>query len=204
MGIVELIILAVGLSMDACAVAICKGLALRRVNFKQMATVGLWFGGFQGLMPLVGYLLAKTFAGFIQSVDHWVAFALLSIIGINMIREALSHDEEEADPSLSFKTMLVMAIATSIDAMAVGVSFAFVGFSFDFFGMSILFAVLLIGIITFALSAIGVQVGAKFGCLFKSKAELAGGVILILLGTKILIEHLGLIDKAAALIGLSA
>ena len=183
MGLVELILLAVGLSMDACAVAICKGLALRKVNVKQMLTVGLWFGGFQGLMPLIGYLLASLFAEFIRSVDHWVAFALLGFIGINMIREALSKEEEEADPSLSFKTMLVMAIATSIDAMAVGISFAFLD-------VQIIPAVTLIGVITFVLSALGVKLGAAFGCRFKSKAELAGGVILISLGLKILIEHL--------------
>ena len=168
---------------DACAVAICKGLALRKVSAKQMLTVGLWFGGFQGLMPLLGYLLASLFADFIRSVDHWVAFALLGFIGVNMIREALSKEEEEADPSLSFKTMLVMAIATSIDAMAVGISFAFLD-------VQIVPAVTLIGVITFALSALGVKLGAAFGCRFKSKAELAGGVILISLGLKILIEHL--------------
>ncbi|MBQ8288165.1 MAG: manganese efflux pump [Clostridia bacterium] len=183
MGIIELILLAVGLSMDACAVAICKGLALRKVNAKQMLSVGLWFGGFQALMPLIGYLLASLFANFIRSVDHWVAFALLSFIGINMIREALSKEDEETDASLSFKTMLVMAIATSIDAMAVGISFAFLD-------VQIIPAVSLIGVITLALSAAGVKVGAAFGCRFKSKAELAGGVILISLGLKILIEHL--------------
>ena len=183
MGIVELILLAVGLSMDACAVAICKGLAIRRVNSKQMLTVGLWFGGFQGLMPLIGYLLASLFADFICSVDHWVAFLLLGFIGFNMLREALSKEEEEPDPSLSFKTMLVMAIATSIDAMAVGISFAFLE-------VNVVSAVTLIGVITFLLSALGVKVGAAFGCRFKSKAELAGGIILISLGLKILIEHL--------------
>lgn len=183
MGIIELILLAVGLSMDACAVAICKGLAIRRVTPKQMATVGLWFGGFQGLMPLFGYLLASFFAEFIRSVDHWVAFALLGFIGFNMLREALSKDDEEPDPSLSVKTMLVMAIATSIDAMAVGISFAFLE-------VNVIWAVSLIGAITFALSALGVKLGAAFGCRFKSKAELAGGVILISLGLKILIEHL--------------
>ncbi|MGM9647051.1 MAG: manganese efflux pump MntP family protein [Eubacteriales bacterium] len=182
MGIVELILLAVGLSMDACAVSICKGLALRKVNVRQMATVGLWFGGFQALMPLIGYLLASLFADFIRSVDHWVAFALLAIIGINMIREALSKEEEEADPSLGFKTMLVMAIATSIDAMAVGISFAFLN-------VQIIPAVSLIGVITFALSVAGVKLGAVFGDRFKSRAELAGGVILIALGLKIFIEH---------------
>ena len=182
MGIVELILLAVGLSMDACAVSICKGLALRKVNVRQMATVGLWFGGFQALMPLIGYLLASLFADFIRSVDHWVAFALLAIIGINMIREALSKEEEEADPSLGFKTMLVMAIATSIDAMAVGISFAFLD-------VQIIPAVSLIGVITFALSVAGVKLGAVFGDRFKARAELAGGVILIALGLKIFIEH---------------
>lgn len=183
MGIIELILLAVGLSMDACAVAICKGLALRKVNWKQMLTVGLWFGGFQALMPLLGYLLASLFADFIRSVDHWVAFALLAFIGINMIREAFSKEEEETDASLSVKTMLIMAIATSIDAMAVGISFAFLD-------VQIIPAVSLIGITTLALSAAGVKIGAAFGSRFKSKAEFAGGVILISLGLKILIEHL--------------
>ena len=183
MGIVELILLAVGLSMDACAVAICKGLAIRKVTPKQMLTVGLWFGGFQGLMPLFGYLLASFFADFIRSVDHWVAFLLLGFIGFNMLREALSKEDEEPDPSLCVRTMLVMAIATSIDAMAVGISFAFLD-------VTVVSAVSLIGAITFALSALGVKLGAAFGCRFKSKAELAGGVILISLGLKILIEHL--------------
>ncbi len=183
MGIIELILLAVGLSMDACAVAICKGLALRRVNGGQMLTVGLWFGGFQALMPLLGYLLASLFANFIRSVDHWVAFALLAFIGVNMIREALSKEDEEPDPSLSARTMLVLAIATSIDAMAIGISFAFLD-------VSIVPAVSLIGVITFLLSVVGIRIGTTFGCRFKSKAELAGGVILISLGLKILIEHL--------------
>ena len=169
--------------MDAFAVSICKGLAIRKVNAKQMITVGLWFGGFQGLMPLLGYFLASLFADFIRSVDHWVAFALLGFIGFNMLREALSKEEEDPDPSLSFKTMLVMAIATSIDAMAVGISFAFLE-------VNVVSAVTLIGAITFILSALGVKLGAAFGNRFKSKAELAGGLILIALGLKILIEHI--------------
>ena len=187
MGFWELFILAVGLSMDAFAVSICKGLSSGKASLSNMGACGLWFGGFQGLMPLFGYLLASLFADFIRSVDHWVAFALLGFIGVNMIREALSKEEEEADPSLSFKTMLVMAIATSIDAMAVGISFAFLD-------VQIVPAVTLIGVITFALSALGVKLGAAFGCRFKSKAELAGGVILILIGLRILLEHLGVIQ----------
>lgn len=186
MGIAELFLLAVGLSMDAFAVAVCKGLALKKVNFKQMALVGLWFGGFQALMPIIGYFVGVQFKDAITAVDHWIAFGLLALIGGNMIREAFSGEDEEADASLSFKKMLPLAVATSIDALAVGVSFAFLD-------VNIGIAASFIGVVTFVLSTIGVKVGSLFGAKYKSRAELAGGIILILLGTKILLEHLGIL-----------
>ena len=187
MGIIETVILAVSLSMDAFAVALCKGLSLKKINFKNCITVGLWFGAFQGLMPLLGYLLGSTFAEKIQSIDHWVAFVLLAIIGANMIKESFEKDEECVDCSLGFKAMLPMAIATSIDALAVGVSFAFTTFNPDWF---VYVAFVLIGVITCTLSAIGVKVGNIFGTKYKSKAEFVGGAVLIILGLKILIEGL--------------
>lgn len=190
MSIVEIVLLAVSLSMDAFAVALCKGLAIKKINFKSCAIVGLWFGAFQGLMPLIGYLLGSTFADKITSIDHWIAFILLALIGGNMIKESLEKDEEKVNDSLGFKAMLVMAIATSIDALAVGVSFAFTDFEPDWF---VYIAFVLIGIITFTLSSIGVKIGNIFGTKFKSKAEFAGGLILILLGLKILLEGLGII-----------
>ncbi len=191
MGIIEIIILAVSLSMDAFAVALCKGLALKKASIKSCLVVGVWFGTFQGLMPLIGYLLGSTFADKITSIDHWIAFVLLALIGGNMIKEALSKDEECCDNSLGFKTMLVMAIATSIDALAVGVSFAFTDFKPDWF---IYIVFVMIGVITFALSSIGVKIGNIFGTKYKAKAEIAGGAILIVLGIKILLEGLGIIQ----------
>lgn len=187
MGITELFILAVGLSMDAFAVAVCKGLALKQVKPPQMALVGLWFGGFQALMPVLGYVVGVQFKDAITAIDHWIAFALLAVIGGNMIREGLSKEEEEADASLSFRKMLPLAVATSIDALAVGVSFAFLQ-------VQIATAAGFIGVITFLLSGAGVKVGSLFGAKYKSRAELAGGVILILLGLKILLEHLGVLS----------
>ena len=184
MTILELFILAVGLSMDAFAVAVCKGLAIGRIQWKHVLIVGLWFGGFQALMPLIGYLLGSSFAEYIAAVDHWIAMILLVLIGANMVRESMDRDPEHVNPSLGFRTMLVMAIATSIDALAVGVTFAFLE-------VRILPAVAFIGVITFLLSALGVKVGSIFGTKYKSKAELAGGIILILLGIKILLEHIG-------------
>ena len=186
LGLIELFILAVGLSMDAFAVAICKGLALREVRCPQMALVGLWFGGFQALMPLLGYLVGSRFAGAIEAVDHWLAFILLAVIGGNMIREALAKNEAAADASLAWRKMLPLAVATSIDALAVGVSFAFLR-------VDIVPAVSFIGGVTFLLSAAGVKVGSLFGARYKARAELAGGVILIVLGLKILLEHLGVL-----------
>ena len=191
MGIIEIIILAVSLSMDAFAVALCKGLALKKIELKSCLIVGAWFGAFQGLMPFIGYLLGSTFADKITSIDHWIAFILLALIGGNMIKEALSKDEECCDNSLGFKTMLVMAIATSIDALAVGVSFAFTDFEPDWF---VYIAFIMIGVITFTLSSIGVKIGNIFGTKYKAKAEFAGGAILIILGLKILLEGLGVIQ----------
>ncbi len=190
MNLVEIVLLAVSLSMDAFAVALCKGLALKKINLKSCAVVGLWFGAFQGLMPLLGYLLGSTFADKINSIDHWIAFILLALIGGNMIKESFDKCDECKDSSLGFKTMLVMAIATSIDALAVGVSFAFTDFKPDWF---VYIAFILIGVITFTLSSIGVKIGNIFGTKYKSKAEFAGGLILILLGLKILLEGLEII-----------
>ena len=186
MSLITLFITAVGLSMDAFAVSICKGLALKKINLRKACLVGLWFGGFQALMPLLGYLLGSQFKQSVEAIDHWIAFALLFLIGINMIKEALSKEEEKADDSLSVRTMFLLAVATSIDALAVGVTYAFLQ-------VNIVPAVSFIGIITFALSAIGVKVGNVFGVKYKSKAELTGGVILILIGIRILTEHLGLL-----------
>lgn len=185
MGIVELFVLAVGLSMDAFAVSICKGLAMREAKPKSMAIVGLWFGGFQALMPLIGYAVGVQFSEAIQAIDHWLAFLLLAAIGGNMVKEALSKEEETGDASLAPKAMVLLALATSIDALAVGVSFAFLS-------VDILPAVSFIGVVTFCLSAAGVKVGSIFGSKYKSRAELLGGCILILLGLKILLEHLGI------------
>ena len=183
MSTYELFIIAVGLSMDALAVAICKGLSMAKMSWKKGIIVGLWFGGFQALMPLIGYLLGAQFESKITAFDHWIAFILLGLIGGNMIREGVSGDEEKTDDSVSIKSMLPLAIATSIDALAVGVTFAFLR-------VNIAYAVSFIGVITFLLSTVGVKVGNVFGARYKSKAEIAGGVILILMGLKILIEHL--------------
>ena len=186
MSLFSLFIIAVGLSMDAFAVSICKGLAMKKINFKKACIVGLWFGGFQALMPLIGYLLGSQFEQYITAIDHWIAFVLLGLIGASMIKEALSKEDECANDSLDFKTMFLLAVATSIDALAVGVTFAFLQ-------VDIVPAVSFIGIITFTLSAIGVKVGNVFGIKYKSKAELAGGIILIVMGIKILLEHLGVL-----------
>ncbi|MDO4345653.1 MAG: manganese efflux pump MntP family protein [Eubacteriales bacterium] len=185
MGIAELFVLAIGLSMDAFAVSVCKGLSLGRIKVKHMCIAGLWFGGFQALMPLIGYYLGRTFADRIIQYDHWVAFFLLAFIGGNMVRESFGG-EEHMDASMDAKSMLLLAIATSIDALAVGVSFAFLR-------VSILPAVCFIGCITFVCSAVGVKVGSIFGTKYKSKAELCGGIILILIGLKILLEGVGVL-----------
>ena len=192
MSTYELFIIAVGLSMDALAVAICKGLSMAKMSWKKGIIVGLWFGGFQALMPLAGFLLGSLFADIIEAADHWIAFALLGLIGANMLKEAFekkgADDCTEVSADLSFRIMFVMAVATSIDALAVGISLAMAG------SVSIWPAVLLIGMTTFVLSAAGVKIGNLFGSRFEKKAQLAGGVILILLGVKILAEHLGLIS----------
>ena len=185
MGFIELFLLAVGLSMDAFAVSVCKGLAMRRVTIKSASTAGLWFGGFQALMPLLGYFLGVQFQDKITAVDHWIAFILLGALGVTMVKEALSGDCEDANDSLDIKTMFVLAVATSIDALAVGITFAFLQ-------VEIIPAVSFIGVTTFLLSVAGVKIGNVFGTKYKARAELAGGVILILLGTKILLEHLGI------------
>ena len=195
MGFWELFLLAVGVSMDAFAVAICKGLAMKRATIGGMATVGGWFGGFQALMPLLGFFLGTLFATAIEAVDHWVAFGLLGIIGFNMLKDAFARScglddcgcEDEHNADLGVKTMFVMAFATSIDALAVGISLAMAG------GVNIWLSVLLIGLTTFSFSAAGVKIGSIFGAAFEKKAQLAGGLILILLGVKILLEHLGVI-----------
>lgn len=182
MGIWEILILAVGLSMDAFAVSVCKGLSVKRLKPRHCVIGGLYFGGFQAGMPLLGWLLGKQFETLIKSVDHWIAFALLCIIGANMIRESFG-DPDELNASFSPRTMLPLAVATSIDALAVGVTFAFLD-------VDILSAVLIIGCTTFLFSAAGVKIGNIFGTKFKSKAELLGGIVLIAIGIKILIEHL--------------
>lgn len=187
MGIFELFVLAVGLSMDAFAVSICKGLALKECKLKKAMVCGVWFGGFQALMPAIGYFLGNQFKKYITSIDHWIAFALLVIIGANMIKESLSKEEEETDNKMDVKTMFLLAVATSIDALAVGVTFALLP------DTNIIAAVLFIGVVTFILSTIGAKIGNIFGAKYKSKAEFAGGAILVLLGVKILIEHLGIL-----------
>lgn len=189
MSIWELFIIAVGLSMDAFAVSVCKGLSAGRVRLGHALTAGIWFGGFQALMPFLGWLLGSRFQSFISNVDHWIAFLLLGLIGLNMVRESRSQEEEEVGASFAPKAMLPLAVATSIDALTVGITFAFLQLD----QADILWAVSLIGVTTFVLSAIGVKAGGIVGERGKSRAELAGGIVLILMGCKILVEHLGLI-----------
>lgn len=185
MSILDLFILAVGLSMDAFAVSLCKGLSLGKIKPKHMCIAGAWFGGFQALMPLIGYFLGSFFAEMIEKYDHWVAFVLLAIIGGNMIKESFDKDEK-VDSSMDVKSMLLLAIATSIDALAVGVTFAFLQ-------VQIVPAVSFIGVITFIFSAVGVKIGSLFGTKYKSKAELFGGIVLVLIGIKILLEGIGVL-----------
>lgn len=186
LGFIEMLLLAVGMSMDAFAVSVCKGLSMKKASLKAGLTCGAWFGGFQAVMPLAGFFLATTFASAIRSFDHWVAFGLLGIIGANMLKEAFSGCEEcgNEDADLSVKTMFLMAVATSIDAMAAGIAIAMEE------SANIYIAVALIGGVTFIMSAIGVKIGNVFGSRFQKKAQIAGGVILIGLGIKILLEHL--------------
>ena len=183
MSIAELFLIAVGLSMDAFAVAVCKGLSMQKMSLKNAAIVGLYFGGFQGFMPFLGYLLGSRFQNAITAYDHWIAFVLLAVIGGSMIKESMDPEAETCDASPAVKDMTILAIATSIDALAVGVTFAFLQ-------VQILPAVSFIGVITFVLSMVGVKTGVVFGARYKSRAELTGGLILILMGLKILLEHL--------------
>lgn len=189
MGFLELIIIAVGLSMDAFAVSIGKGLSIKKIKVSHALKVGLWFGGFQALMPLIGYMLGSTFASIVSSFDHWVAFILLALIGGNMIKEALEKDDDKdcecgnkSKSEFGVTTMFTLAVATSIDALAIGVTFAF-------FKVAIIPAIVTIGVTTFLFSIAGLKIGNIFGCKYKSHAELAGGIILILIGLKILLEH---------------
>lgn len=186
MGLFELFVLAVGLSMDAFAVSVCKGLSLGRINKKHMCIAGAWFGGFQALMPLLGYLGGRYFADMVTKYAHWIAFALLVFIGGSMIKESLGKEEETCDCSMAPKDMLILAIATSIDALAVGVTFAFLK-------VDIVPAISFIGVITFLFSAAGIKIGSIFGMKYKSKAELCGGIILILIGLKILLDGMGIL-----------
>jgi len=188
MAILELLIIAAGLAMDAFAVSICLGVSLSEFSLKKAIKIGLYFGLFQGIMPLLGYLLGNQFANKIVTIDHWIAFALLGFIGLNMIKESREKQEEinYNQVNLGIKTMLCLAIATSIDALAIGITFAFLQ-------VDIVFSVISIGVITFVLSMIGVKIGNLFGCRFKSRAEFSGGLVLVLMGVKILVEHLGIL-----------
>lgn len=187
MEIVEILLLGISLAMDAFAVSICKGLSMKKINWKKGIIIGLYFGIFQALMPMIGYFCGSAFESFVTSIDHWITFILLLLIGGNMIKESLGKEESEnCNDNVNFKTMIVLAIATSIDALAVGITFAFLN-------VNLLLAVSLIGIITFIISLIGVKLGNKFGSKYEKKAQIAGGVILIIIGLKILLEHLGIL-----------
>ena len=186
MGFIEIFFIGIGLAMDAFAVSICKGLSTRKLELKHALICGGYFGFFQGLMPLIGYILGIQFKSKIENIDHWIAFILLALIGVNMIKEAIDHDEEDNNPDFSFKAMLPLAIATSIDALAVGVTFAFLN-------VHILYAIVIIAVTTLIISMIGVKIGHVFGAKYKAKAEITGGIILILMGLKILLEHLGIL-----------
>lgn len=187
MGIVEITILGIGLAMDAFAVAICKGLSMKKMNWKNAIIIALYFGIFQAVMPIIGYFLGTTFEDFVTKFDHWIAFVLLLAIGGNMIKEAFNKNCENKNDKVDFKTMVILALATSIDALAVGITFAF-------FEVNVLLAITIIGLITFLVSIVGVKIGNRFGDKYQSKAEFLGGVILILLGIKILLEHLNIIS----------
>lgn len=186
MGILELILIAIGLGMDAFAVSICKGISMSKMNWKKAIIIGLYFGIFQALMPVIGFTLGKTFENLVTSIDHWIAFGLLLIIGIKMLIDAFKDDNVSVNDSVNWKVMIILAIATSIDALAVGITFAFLQ-------VNLLLAVLIIGIITFILCVIGTKIGNNFGNKFENKAEILGGIVLILIGVKILLEHLNII-----------
>lgn len=187
MKIIEILLLGLSLSMDAFAVSVCKGLAMKKINYKKTIIIGLYFGFFQALMPLIGYFLGSTFQNLVVNIDHWIAFILLSLIGLNMIRETLKKENDSCNDKVDFKTMLVLAIATSIDALAIGITFAFLE-------VNILLAITIIGVLTFIISLIGVKLGNKFGNKYENKAGILGGIVLILIGLKILLEHLGIIN----------
>ena len=186
MGSFEIIVIGIGLSMDAFAVSICKGLSMKKIDWLKAIIIALYFGVFQAVMPVLGYFCGSTFTSLVKKIDHWIAFILLSAIGGNMIKESTDAEEEKKNDNVDFKTMTLLAIATSIDALAVGVTFAF-------FNVNLLLSVLIIGIITFVVSVLGVIVGNKFGDKFQSKAEFAGGIVLVIIGLKILLEHLGIL-----------
>lgn len=186
MSIYEIVFIAIGLAMDAFAVSICKGLSMKKIKYKSAIIIALYFGIFQAMMPVIGYILGSTFSGPVQKIDHWMAFGLLSAIGINMIKESRDDELDKRNDKIDIKTMFILAIATSIDALAIGVTFSF-------FEVSLISAIGLIGITTFVLSLIGVAIGNKFGDKLQNKAELAGGNILIAMGLKILLEHLGVL-----------
>ena len=186
MGIFEIIVISIGLAMDAFAVSVCKGLSMKKMNWKNAIIIALYFGIFQAVMPIIGYFLGATFSGFVEKVDHWIAFILLLMIGISMIKESTDDEVEKRNDRVDVKTMLLLSIATSIDALAVGVTFAF-------FKANLVFSFSMIGIITFFMSLLGVLIGNKFGDKFQNKAEFAGGAILILMGVKILLEGLGIV-----------
>lgn len=184
MNILDLLLIGVGLSMDAFAVSICKGLSVPKIKLKHAFLVGIWFGGFQALMPAIGFFLGSQFASLITSIDHWIAFILLAFIGGNMIRESRSGEEEELNDSFSVRTMLALAVATSIDALAIGITFSFLN-------VNIILAIILIGCTTFVISIVGICIGNVFGAKYKASAELVGGIVLVFIGLKILLEHLG-------------
>lgn len=186
MGITEILLIGIGLAMDAFAVSVCKGLSMKKMSWKKAIVVGVYFGIFQALMPVIGYFLGITFESLVTKIDHWIAFGLLVFIGGNMLKEAFDKDCENCNDSVDFKTMLILAIATSIDALAIGITFAFLN-------VNLPLATAMIGIITFALCVIGVKIGNKFGGKYEHKAEIVGGLILILMGVKILLEHLGIL-----------
>ena len=187
MGAIEILLISIGLAMDAFAVSICKGLSMKKMNWKNVVIIALYFGVFQALMPLIGYFLGMTFESIVTTFDHWVAFALLTLIGGGMIKESFDDEDDKKNDKVDFKTMVVLAIATSIDALAIGITFAF-------FDVNIVLAVSIIGIITFIISVLGVKIGNRFGDKYQNKAQLMGGIILVLLGFKILLEHLGIIS----------
>lgn len=187
MELFEIVAIGFGLAMDAFAVSVCKGLSMKKIDWKKGIIIALYFGAFQALMPVLGYFLGNTFSSLVQKIDHWIAFILLAVIGGNMIKESADDEKENRNDNVDVKTMALLAIATSIDALAIGITFAF-------FEVNILLAIGIIGIITFTLSIIGVIIGNKFGDKFQNKAELAGGIILIIIGFKILLEHLGVLS----------